>query len=108
MFSPLQKLVINQKLFNETEIIVSTFYGIYTYKVFSAYRTNSYDSYCSMNFANDASYVNFLNGIAQKSNYASPFTDFYYFDRIITLSTCTNMTDTGRYAIHGILVGIAR
>ena len=108
MFGTLSKLVTSEKLFGEAEVIIATLNGIFTYKVFSAYRTNAYDTYCTMSFADDTAYGNFLNGIVNKSVFKSTITDIGVGDKIITLSTCTNITETGRYAVHAVLVKIEK
>lgn len=108
MFGSLSKLIINEEIFKQTEVIIVTFDGIYTYKVFSAYRTTAYESYCSMYFKDDDAFEHFLDEIVRKSAHKSDIGELTTADRIITLSTCTNITETGRYAIHGVLVKIER
>ena len=76
--------------------------------MFSAYRTTAYDTYCTMSFASDAAYGSFLEGIIAKSNYKSSISDIGPYDNIITLSTCTNITENGRYAIHGVLIKVEK
>ena len=108
MFGTLSKVVINEGIFNSTEVIIATMDGIYTYKVFSAYRTTSYDSYCTVNFADDDAFEDFIKGIVEKSVHKSDIGPITSADVILTLSTCTNITESGRYAVHAVLIKIEK
>ena len=61
-----------------------------------------------MFFKDDAAFGSFLQGIIAKSSFKSSIQDIGPYDNIITLSTCTNITDDGRYAIHGVLISIEK
>lgn len=72
------------------------------WKIFSIYVTNPDTYYMSINFSSKSNYSEFLNNIKNKS--------FYNFNenisnenRILTLSTCTNL-NTKRLVIHAKLV----
>ena len=107
MFGTLYILLNYKERFDRAEIVIATLEGIYTYKLFSGYRTKADGNYIDMTFANDEEYEAFLAEIKKKTviqGNTSPSA----VDRIITLSTCTNGDENGRFAIHGVLTEISR
>ena len=72
------------------------------WKIFSVYISNPDTYYLTTNFANKDNYLNFLNTIKTKSknNFNVELSEN---DRILTLSTCTNL-NTKRLVVHAKLV----
>ncbi len=105
MFGNLPRCVNSETEFNRAEIIIATLDGIYTFKLFSVYRTTASVNYCRTSFANDAEFKAFYDELVGRSLYkshASPLSR----DMILTLSTCTNLATDGRYALHAVLTKV--
>lgn len=98
---------LDESVFNSTLIEIYTFDGIYTYEPFSIYSTISTYQYFRMGFQNDEEFVAFCEEMQSNSLYNKNMT-FTGSDHIITLSTCTNMSANGRYALHAKLVKVER
>lgn len=82
-----------------------TFDGIYTFEVFSFYETDENDKYFMTNFASDEAFLDFCNRAISRSQYDTGIT-MTADDIMITLSTCVNLSPTGRYACHARLIKI--
>ncbi len=96
-----------EDLFMNGKVIISTLDGIYTYEMFSIYPTVSSYNYIRTYFPSDQSFLAFADTCEKKSMYhTSP--DFSSDDKMLTLSTCTNMRDNKRWAIHCKLVAISK
>ena len=106
MFGRLYVLLNYKERFERAEIVIATLDGIYTYKVFSGYRTTTEYYYIDTDFSSDAEYLAFLEDIKKKSVIKSDM-ELSVSDRIITLSTCTNGDENGRFAVHGVLTEIS-
>ena len=90
------------EVFENTNIYIYTFDGIYVFKPFSIHEA-AYDSgYIDMGFSEEE-FVAFATSLQEMSDVKSDVT-FTPMDRIITLSTCTNGISTQRYALHGVLI----
>ena len=90
------------EVFENTNIYVYTFDGIYIFKPFSIHEA-AYDSgYVDMGFTGEE-FVAFADSLAEMSDLKTDIT-FTPGDRLITLSTCTNGISTQRYALHGVLI----
>lgn len=77
----------------------------HTYKVFSVYTTDvKKQTYTGVEFANDVSYVAYMQSLAKLSKYPVDV-EITADSNVVTLSTC-NRTDysDGRYVIHAIEV----
>ncbi len=96
-----------EELFANGTVIVSTLDGIYTYEMFSIYPTVSSYNYIRTYFPTDQSFLAFADTCDRKSMYHKDI-DFLANDKMLTLSTCTNMRDNKRWAIHCRLVGISK
>lgn len=75
----------------------------YRLELFSGYKTNAESDAYRCIFEDEADFSAFLTKITDASAFASnikPTTQ----DRIMTLSTCTNQTQSGRYVVHGVLI----
>ena len=106
MFAPILKLsnpdYVASKDNHFIEIITEN--GFYKYRVISAFFTHANYEYRNLNM-DEKTWLNYLEDMKKDSdidfNYKE---DFKTTDRIITLSTCDNVTDMGRFAVVAILV----
>ncbi len=89
------------------EIVVSTFDGIYTFKIFSFYHTDDEDPYLVINFFSDAEFLEYCNTAIDRSMYNTGIS-IGKDDIVLTLSTCVNGKPTERYACHAKLVSIQK
>lgn len=88
------------------DIEITTFDGLYTFRVFSAYPTDKYDNYFKTYFPTNDEFVQFCIDREAKSLYHREGITFSPDDVIITLSTCILGNNDGRYAIHAKLVKV--
>lgn len=108
MFHFLVNYIYSEEFFNNKDIIVSTFDGIYTFEVFSAYETISTHDYIKVYFRDDE---DFIDWCVREERYSKWHKEDVVFDKdsvIVTLSTCINGTANGRIAIHGVLKKVER
>ena len=105
MFSKLLPAYDLADVFRDAEIFVATLDGVYVYKFISTYKTDTKDDYCRTNFSSDESFAAFYNSLLAKSKFDAGI-DGMGLGKILTLSTCTNLTPDGRYAFHAVLVRI--
>lgn len=94
---------LDETKFSEGLIYVYTMDGVFTYKPFSIYDTTADSGYIRTSFPTRESFVEFATQMQNRSQIASDYT-FSVNDRILTFSTCTNLTPNGRYAMHAVLV----
>ncbi|MBR5446875.1 MAG: sortase [Clostridia bacterium] len=90
------------EVFENTNIYVYTFDGIYIFKPFSIHEAAFDSGYVDMGFTGEE-FVAFADSLAEMSDLKTDIT-FTPGDRLITLSTCTNGISTQRYALHGVLI----
>jgi SrtB family sortase len=88
------------------DIEITTFDGLYTFRVFSAYPTDKYDNYFKTYFPTKEEFVQFCIDREAKSLYHREGVTFSPDDVIITLSTCILGNDDGRYAVHAKLIKV--
>lgn len=105
MLGGVTKFYKSEEFFNNTPIILYAFDGIYTFEVFSIYRTRADYQYFRTEFSSDADFIAFANEVKANSVYQKDVT-FTGDDILLTLSTCTNTTQIGRYALHAKLTRI--
>jgi len=92
-----------KEYFEDTYIYIYTLDGIYVYEPFSFYKT-SYDyNYFRTGFTSAEDFIGFAEELSGNSTLKKDVT-FDKNDRIITLSTCTNIVQTERYALHAMLI----
>ena len=104
MFGSLMKFKDN-KFFDDNKIIyIGTEDGVHKYEIFSAYWQKVNDDPYQYGFESDEKYIEYLNGLKQKSAYTRDTDEFTANDKIITLSTCSYEVDDGRYLIHARLI----
>ena len=94
----------DENVFYNTKIVIYTFDGIYTYEPFTIFSTNSRFPYFTTYFPQPQTMIDFCNLMQSKSKYNRGLT-FTGDERLLTLSTCTNIGD-GRYALHARLVKV--
>ena len=82
-----------------------TFDGIYTFEVFSFYETDENDKYFKTNFPSDEAFLEFCDRAISRSQYDTGI-KMTADDIMITLSTCVNLSPSGRYACHARLIKI--
>ena len=105
MFGGVSKYYKSEELFRNTPIIIYGFDGIYTFEVFSVYRTTANYQYFRTEFGSGAELVDFAYEMKGNSVYEKEM-EFDEDDILLTLSTCTNTTQVGRYALHAKLIRI--
>lgn len=104
MFSTLTKMT-KSSFFNDENnsyINLSTENKSTLWKIFSVYITDPNTYYMTIGFSSDNSYLEFLNNIKEKGMYNFN-ENIGANDKILTLSTCTNL-NTKRLVIHAKLV----
>lgn len=97
----------DQYLSEHDEIRISSFDGIYIFKIFAFYHTTDEDPYLVTNFFSDAAFLSYCNTAIEKSMHDTGIT-VGADDIILTLSTCVNGKPTERYACHAKLVEIKK
>ena len=102
MFGNVSKFFKSEELFNNTPIVLYAFDGIYTFEIFSIYKTRADYEYFRTEFLTDEEFLLFAQEMKSNSIYQKDVT-FDKDDIILTLSTCTNTTQIGRYALHAKL-----
>lgn len=104
MFSSLTKM-LDKSFFNDDN---NTYINLITenkstlWKIFSVYVTNPDTYYMSIDFSSKDEYSNFLNNLKNKSMYNFS-ENISSDDKILTLSTCTNL-NTKRLVVHAKLI----
>lgn len=93
----------DKKFFENGLVEITTDDGLYIYEIFSAHVVNETDPYFITEFENEEAFINFANDMQAQSVYTKKFT-FTPDDRILTLSTCTNIRDYERFAVHARLI----
>lgn len=106
MFGKLYIFLSYEDKLKNGEIIIATLDGIYTYKIFSAYRTTADAGYAEMRFGGAADFLAFCEKVRNNSLIKNGM-QFIESDKLITLSTCINNTEDGRITVHGVLISIS-
>lgn len=107
-YAPMFKLLLNLEdpefVNSKDEFIVQVYTenGYKEYKIFTAYYSHELDDYIMPNRDKDE-WVSYLEGLQEKSiNDFGIDLEFKEDDKILTLSTCDNVTDEGRFVVHAI------
>ena len=93
----------DEKFFENGLIELTTEDGLYIYEVFSVHVVKETDPYFLTKFETEESFIKFASDMQSQSIYTKKF-KFTPNDRTLTLSTCTNIRDTERFAIHAKLI----
>ena len=106
MFHDVEKF-FDKDFLNKQFIMLSTETALYIYKPFSVYESRSNYGYFKTSFAQADEFVSFAEEVAGNTEIIPTDTSVSFFgekDRIITLSTCTNLSFGKRYVLHAKLI----
>lgn len=104
MFSDLIKF-LDEDFFNENRYVyVYTDKGIYTYEIFSVYKTDYKYKYIETGFPTGEDFVAWAEEMRANSVFARDGIQFNTNSRVITLSTCTNALWSDRYCVQALMV----
>lgn len=93
----------DKKFFENGLVEITTDDGLYIYEIFSAHVVNETDPYFATVFQTDEDFVAFAESMQSQSIYSKELA-FAPEDRILTLSTCTNIRSYERFAVHARLI----
>ena len=102
MFHDIEKFY-NDEYFNDKYIVIYTMDGIYYYEPFSIYKARYDYQYFRTAFTSADDFIAFADEMRDNSQKEKDI-EFTKNDRILTLSTCTNVINSERYALHARLV----
>lgn len=105
MLGDVTKYYKDEDFFADAEIVLYSFDGIYTFEVFSVYKTTADYRYFKTSFDSDREFLEFADEVKGNSVWEKDVS-FDKDDILLTLSTCTNTNKDGRYALHAKLVKI--
>lgn len=99
----------DETFFNENEYVeITSTDGLYIYQVFSIYKTDMYNNYIDTYFSTPEAFVDFAYEMKSRSMYQREGVEFTSSDRLLTLSTCTNIIQEERYTLQAKLIRIER
>ncbi|MBQ8640886.1 MAG: class B sortase [Clostridia bacterium] len=98
MFHDVTKF-FEDEYFNNTQIVIYTFDGMFVYEPFAIYESHEENNYFKTGFTSFEDFKAFTDKIKGDATKVKDL-EFTNSDRIITLSTCTNGASTQRYALH--------
>ena len=102
MFHALEEMYLDGELFERALVRLYTSDCEYVYKPVSVYETVSDGDYFETEFADDGEIAEFKETVISRSVHSADIPDI---DGVmLTLSTCTNRLQSGRYALHAILI----
>ncbi|MBQ2727507.1 MAG: class B sortase [Clostridia bacterium] len=106
MFHDMEKFIKDstyEEYFYNTTINIYTNDGIFIYEPFSVYKTRMDYNYFKTGFRTTDEFITFCEEVKANSKHQKDMT-FTETDRIITMSTCTNINNAERYALHAKLI----
>lgn len=103
MFHNLLKYKDEDTFWGNRIIRFDTLYNDYSWEIFSAYTTTTDFYYIDTVFKDSGEWLDFLYEIQKKSIFETN-TALSPDDAVLTLSTCTNVSDNERFVIHARLV----
>lgn len=106
MFHDVEKF-LDFEFFSTTKIYIYTMDGAFIYEPVSIYDTISTYMYFRCDFATEGDFLNFADEMVSNSNFNTGAA-FGTGDTMLTLSTCTNGAENGRYALHAKLVEVIK
>lgn len=106
MFHDVEKF-LDFEFFSTTKIYIYTMDGAFIYEPVSIYDTISTYMYFRCDFATEGDFLDFASEMVSNSNFNTGAT-FGTGDTMLTLSTCTNGAENGRYALHAKLVEVIK
>lgn len=98
---------LDPDFFKSTNIYIYTMDGVFIFKPVAIYDTVAEDFYFKTVFSTEEEFLSFAKDKISKSNIYSDET-FSSGDKMLTLSTCTNGAENGRYALHAKLIEIIK
>ena len=104
MFHDLKKYV-EKDFFDTHDIYIYTETGLYVYRPYAFFKTVENHQYFRLIFESDADYLGFLLDTRSYSMHESDI-EVTEKDRILTLSTCTNILPGGRYCLQAKLIRV--
>lgn len=105
MFATVKKYFRDPDMLNTTEIYFYGFDGVYVYEPIMLLDTDSSFYYYQVYFFGRGEYEHFLSNMLENATYKKDVT-LNGDDKLLTLSTCTNRTVTGRYVLQARLVRV--
>lgn len=106
MFAHLTKFN-DEEFFRSHLIYLYTTDGLYIYQPFSFFKTDKRHQYFRVIFDSEEDYAGFLQEMQNCSQFETDI-QLTTADRILTLSTCTNITTSGRYCLQAKLIRIEK
>lgn len=103
MFGDLHKFKKNESFVNNNKIYITRENQVLEYEIFSTYIEESSSDPYHIDFSTDEDYINYLNGLRDKSTFKKDIT-FNKDDKIVTLSTCSYEIKDARLLIHAKLI----
>ena len=103
MFHSLDNYLDEEFYRQNSQIIIYTLDGMYTYEICSVYDTNAYYYYIKTFFSTPETFVNWATEMVSNSIYPTGAV-FTANDRMLTLSTCSNRTSDGRLCVQARMV----
>ena len=104
MFHDVEKF-LDAEFFKSHNIYIYTLDGAFIFKPVAIYDTVADDFYFKTIFSSESEFLSFAKEKVSGSNIYSG-EDFIAGDRMLTLSTCTNGAQDGRYALHAKLIEV--
>lgn len=98
---------LKKEVFDSNLIYIYTMEGIYVYKCVAIYPTTTDNYYYKSDFSDEGTFLNYANNQIKYSKHNANET-FSAGDKMLTLSTCTNGAQNGRYALHAKLIDIIK
>jgi len=106
MFHDVEKFIKDatyEEYFYNVTINIYTNDGIFIYEPFAVYKTRMDYNYFKTGFRTTDEFIAFCEEVKANSKHQKDMT-FTDTDRIITMSTCTNIINSERYALHAKLI----
>lgn len=101
MFHAIEEMCRDRELFENALVRLFTADGEYIYKPVAVYETVSDGDYFETEFEDEAEFSKFRSSVINRSVHKTDARDGG--EVMLTLSTCTNRQQSGRYALHAIL-----
>ena len=99
------KKYLDKNFFDTHDIYIYTQTGLYVYRPYAFFKTVENHQYFRLIFTDDADYLAFLLDTRAYSMHESDI-ELTEKDRILTLSTCTNILPGGRYCLQAKLIRV--
>ena len=106
MFHDAEKF-LDHEFFKNNKIYIYTMDGAFIYEPVAIYDTVSDYFYFKTVFSSEADFLSFAGEMVKNSKFYTGAT-FESGDTMLTLSTCTNATENGRYSLHAKLVEVIK